>query len=200
MGSPLSGLDLSIWSRMKELLQLGSWESFFRPSSGCLCVILWSAGLLWSGVGSTFCCLRFWRGLGVYPSSQRRSGFWPSSSGPVASRPPLGIGLLRQPHGDLFHLGVFMRWSSTHGGLLAALPKSRTSRYGLLVYVQGASDSLPHSSPGGEVVASFLAWMSPRRQVRVCPSLPFKDCNSVLKVLVLKCRVLMFSWVLTLSA
>ena len=23
----------------------------------------------------TFCCLRFWRGLGVYPSSQRRSGF-----------------------------------------------------------------------------------------------------------------------------
>ena len=55
----------------------------------------------------------------MYPSSQRRGGFWPSS-GPVASRPPLGIGLLRS---DLFHLGVFMRWSSTHGGLLAALPE-----------------------------------------------------------------------------
>ena len=41
--------------------------------------------------------------------------------GPVASRPPLGIGLLRRPRGDSFHLGVFMRWSSTHGGLLAAL-------------------------------------------------------------------------------
>ena len=27
-----------------------------------------------------------------------------------------------------------------------------------------------------------MAWMPPRRQVRVCPSLPFKDCNSVLKV------------------
>ena len=59
----------------------------------------------------------------MYPSSQRRSEFWPSSSGPVASRPPLGIGLLRRPRGDPFHMGVFMRWSSTHGGLLAALPE-----------------------------------------------------------------------------
>ena len=59
----------------------------------------------------------------MYPSSQRRSGFWPSSSGPVASRPPLGIGLLRWPRSDPFHLGVFVRWSSTHGGLLAALPE-----------------------------------------------------------------------------
>ena len=49
-----------------------------------------------------------------------------------------------------------MGWSSTHGGLLAALSGSRTSRYGLLVYVQGASDSLPHSSPGREVVASVF--------------------------------------------
>ena len=30
----------------------------------------------------------------------------PSSSGPVASRPPLGIGLLRRPRGDSFGLGV----------------------------------------------------------------------------------------------
>ena len=66
-----------------------------------------------------------------------------------APRPPLGIGLLWRPRGDSFHLGVFMRWSSTHGGLA-----SQASRYGLLVYVQGASDSLLHSSPGGEVVAS----------------------------------------------
>ena len=40
----------------------------------------------------------------MYPSSQRRSGFWPSSPGPVASHPPLGIGLLRWPRGDPFHL------------------------------------------------------------------------------------------------
>ena len=39
------------------------------------------------------------------------------------SRPPLGIGLLRRPRGDPFHLGVFVRWSSVHGGLLAALPE-----------------------------------------------------------------------------
>ena len=33
-------------------------------------------------------------------------GLGPSSSGPVASRPSLGIGLLRRPRGDSFHLGV----------------------------------------------------------------------------------------------
>ena len=81
-------------------------------------------------------------------------GLGPFSSGPVASRPPLGIGLLQRPRGDSFHLGVFMRWSSTHGGLASGSSGSQTSRYGLLVYVQGASDSLPHSSPGGKVVAS----------------------------------------------
>ena len=74
--------------------------------------------------------------------------------GPVASRPPLGIGLLRRPRGDAFHLGVSMRWSSTHGGLASGFSGSQASRYGLLVSVQGASDSMPHSSPEGEVVAS----------------------------------------------
>ena len=88
------------------------------------------------------------------PLANEGVGLSPSSSGPVASRPPLGIGLLRRPRGDSFHLGVFMRWSSTHGGLASGSSGSQTSRYGLLVYVQGASDSLPHSSPGGEVVAS----------------------------------------------
>ena len=88
------------------------------------------------------------------PLANEGVGLGPSSSGPVASRPPLGIGLFRRPRSDSFHLGVFMRWSSTHGGLASGSSGSRTSRYGLLVYVQGASDSLPHSSPGGEVVAS----------------------------------------------
>ena len=50
-----------------------------------------------------------------------------------------------------------MRWSSTHGGLASGSSGSQTSRYGLLVYVQGASDSMPHSSPGCEVVASGIA-------------------------------------------
>ena len=50
-----------------------------------------------------------------------------------------------------FHALVFHAWwlaSSSSGG--------RTSRYGLLVYVQGASDSLPRPSPGHEVVASVF--------------------------------------------
>ena len=41
-------------------------------------------------------------------------------------------------------------------GLASGSSGSRTSRYGLLVYVQGASDSLPHSSPGREVRASVF--------------------------------------------
>ena len=79
----------------------------------------------------------------------------PSSSGSVASRPPLGIGLLRRPHGDSFHLGVFMRWSSTHGGgLLAALPEVRLPGMGCWCMFR-----VPHIlclTPlrGGEVVAS----------------------------------------------
>ena len=91
-----------------------------------------------------------------------------------------------------FHALVFHTWWLASGS-----SESRTSRYGLLVYVQGASDSLPHPSPGREVVASgfgivvrALLQATPgrdgqtltRRRVRVCPSLPFKDCNSVLKV------------------
>ena len=48
-----------------------------------------------------------------------------------------------------FHALVFHAW-----GLASGYSGNRTSRYGLLVYVQGASDSLPHSSPWREVVAS----------------------------------------------
>ena len=88
------------------------------------------------------------------PLANEGVGLGPSSSGCVASRPPLGIGLLRRPRGDAFHLGVFMRWSSTHGGLASGSSGSQASRYGLLVSVQGASDSMPHSSPEGEAVAS----------------------------------------------
>ena len=127
---------------------------------------------------------------------------------PVASCPPLGIGQLRRPCSDSFHLGVFMRWSSTYGGLASGSSGSRTSRYGLLVYVQGASDSLPHSSPGGEVVASvsgiavqalLLAMSIPLGMVvslapgRCLSVSTFYGLFSILKVFVLKCRVLPFS-------
>ena len=40
------------------------------------------------------------------PLTNEGVGLRPSSSGPVASRPPLGIGLLRRPRGDSFRLGV----------------------------------------------------------------------------------------------
>ena len=43
---------------------------------------------------------------GCIPLANEGVGLGPSSSGPVDSRPPLGIGLLRRPRGDSFHLGV----------------------------------------------------------------------------------------------
>ena len=50
-----------------------------------------------------------------------------------------------------FHALVFHAWWLTSG-----TSGSRTSRYGLRVYDQGASDSLPHPSPGLEVEASVF--------------------------------------------
>ena len=97
---------------------------FLARPRGCLCVILlvgWSA-LNWSGF-HILLSLLLARTLVCVPLANKGVGLGPSSSGPVASRPPLGIGLLRQPRGDSFHLGVFMFWSSMHGGLLAALPE-----------------------------------------------------------------------------
>ena len=154
MGSPVSG-------RVAHFCALDRNEGFFR-SSILSCVAMGSpcgSSVFFSHSIVTKSALDIWSvflqdgvtpvgsgsvdliSKGVYPSSQRRSGFWPSSSGPVASRPPLGIGQLRRPCGDPFHLGVFMRWSSTHWGLASGSSGSRTSRYGLLVYVQGASVS-----------------------------------------------------------
>ena len=47
-GSPFSGQVLATWSRVKEFLELGSWEHFFRAILGMSLVILWSTGMLWS--------------------------------------------------------------------------------------------------------------------------------------------------------
>ena len=140
---------------MKELLQLGSWERFFRP--------VLRVSLCHPLVGR-FCSVAEWVPHSVVFASGVDSVCVPLANEgvglcPVASRPPLGIGLLRRPRSDSFHLGVFMRWSSTHGGFASGSSGSQASWYGLLVYVQGASDSLPHSSPRGEVVASSF-WHS----------------------------------------
>ena len=118
------------------------------------------------------------------PLANEGVGLGPSSS--VASRPPLGI-----------------------GGLANGSSGSQASRCGLLVSVQGASDSMPHSSPEGEVVASGF-WGS---GMGVAPGnipsswhgcLPgagsvfvrlylLRIISRILKVLVLKCWVLPFS-------
>ena len=60
------------------------------------------------------------------PLANEGVGLVPSPFGPVASRPPLGIGLLRRPRGDSFHPGVFSRVGLPRmGGLLVALPEVR---------------------------------------------------------------------------
>ena len=100
---------------MKELLQLGSWEQFpARPR-----------GVLVSSFGRPVCSVAEWvpRSL-VFasgmdsvcgPLANEEVGLGPSSSGPVASRPPLGLGLLRQPgrccfSPGHFHALVFHAW------------------------------------------------------------------------------------------
>ena len=82
--------------------------------------------------------------------------------------------------GAAYHLGVSMRWSSTHGGLASGSSGSLTSRFERLVSLQGASDSVAHFSPEGVVVISgsgmavralLSPWLYPWRRVsfvRLC--------------------------------
>ena len=82
---------------MKELLQLGSWERF--PAM--------PRGVLVSSFGRPVCSVAEWVPHSIVfasgvdsvcgPFATEGVGLGPSSSGPVASRPPLRIGLLRQP-------------------------------------------------------------------------------------------------------
>ena len=97
-----------------------------------------------------------------------------------------------------------MRWSSTHGGLVSGSSGSLASRFERLVSLQGVSDSMPHFSPEGVVVISGF-WHSGTGVISLAPGRclsvsTFYGWFSVLKVLVLKCQVLPFSWALTLLA
>ena len=138
---------------MKELLQLGSCERS-GLASGCPCVILWSAGLLCSGVGSTFYCPRFWRGLCVWPSSQRRSGAWPFFFWPCCLSPSSGVGSASAAWQVISSPGRFHTWVSPHGRLAGCSSGSLPSRFEWLVSLQGASDSMTHFSPERVVVFS----------------------------------------------
>ena len=132
---------------------MGSWERS-SLASGCPCVILWSAGLLCSEVGSTFYCPRFWRGLCVCPSSQRRSGsrpffFWPCCLSPSTGVGPASAAWQVLPFTWVFPVGV-----SPHGRLASCSSGSLPSRVEWLVSLQGASDSMTRFSPEGVVVFS----------------------------------------------
>ena len=90
-----------------------------------------------------------------------------------------------------FHALVLHAW-----WLASGTSGSRTSRKGLLAYIQGASDSLPHPSPGRVVEASVFGIAvrallqatslphcmesspAPGRELSVSA---FKGCNSALK-------------------
>ena len=89
------------------------------------------------------------------PLANEVVGLGPSSSGPVASHPPLGLGLLRQPGRCYLSPGRFPCVGfSTHGGLASGSSGSLPSRFERLVSLQGASDSMTHFSPEGVVVFS----------------------------------------------
>ena len=102
---------------MKELLQLGSWEQF--PAM--------PRGILVSSFGRPVCSVAEWVPRSIVfasgmdsvcgPLANEGVGLGPSSSGPVASRPPLGIGLLRRPgrccvSPGRFHELVFHAWGA----------------------------------------------------------------------------------------
>ena len=131
-------------------------------------------------------------------------GLDPSSSGSVASRPPLAIGLLWRPHSDFFHLGgdsfrrgVFMRWSYTHGGSLAALTEVgllgkgcwrivRVSQILCLTPLLGVrSKLLVLASRYGRCSRQrhfHVAWNPPLSRARDCPSLPLRVATLSLKL------------------
>ena len=75
------------------------------------------------------------------PLANERVGLGPSSSGPVASRSPLGLGLLRRPGRWYLSPGRFHAWVSPHGRLASCSSGSLPSRFERLVSLQGASDS-----------------------------------------------------------
>ena len=95
---------------MKELLQLGSWERF--PAM--------PRGVLVSSFGRPVCSLAEWVPHSTVFASGVDSVCGPLANegvglGPVASRPPLGLGLLRRPgrcyfSPGRFHALVFHAW------------------------------------------------------------------------------------------
>ena len=88
-------------------------SSFGRPVCS---VAEWVPHSIVFASGMAFVCV---------PLANEGVGLGPSPFGPVASRPPLGIGLLRRPRGDSFTWAFSCVGLPCMGGLLAALPEVR---------------------------------------------------------------------------
>ena len=124
------------------------------------------------------------------PLANKGVGLDPSSSGPVAFRPPLGLGLLRRPGGCYLSPGCCHAWVSPHGWLASCSSGSLPSRFERLVSLQGASDSMTHvfwfwhSGTGfapGNVPSSHHGFTPDAGSI--CPSLPFPDGSLSLRCL-----------------
>ena len=130
------------------------------------------------------------------PLANEGVGLCPSSSGPVAARPPLAFRSASAASRWFFSPGRFMRWSSTHGGSLAALPEVGLLSMGCWRKIRVPQILCLTPLPGVRSRLLFLAkrygrcsrqhpfpiaGIPLRRRARVCPSLPLKDCNSVLE-------------------
>ena len=150
----------------------------------------------------------------MWPSSQRRSGSWPFFFWPCCLSPSSGVGSASAAWQVLPFTWAFHVWFSPHGRLASCSSGSLLSRFERLVSLQGASDSMTHFSHEGVVVFSgsgiavralllatslpltMVLPLTPGRFVRLC----LFRMVTVLKVLVLKCQVLPFTWALTLLA
>ena len=116
----------------------------------------------------------------MFPLANKGVSLGPSPFGPVASRPSLGVGLLRRPRSDSFHLGVFSCVGLPRmGGLLVALPEVRLPGLGCwctfrvpqilcLVPLQGC-DRISGFCYSGTGVAPGIILSSWHGQVGVCP-------------------------------
>ena len=92
----------------------------------------------------------------MYPSSQRRSGSWPFFFWPCCLSPSPGRSVCFGGLAVILFIWAFRALVFHAWWLASGTSGSRTSRYGLLAYDQGASDSLPHPSPGCEVESSVF--------------------------------------------
>ena len=138
---------------MKELLQWALGSGLALPQ----CVLV-------SSFGRPVCSVAKWvphstvlasgAGSVCVPLAKEGGGLGPSSSGLVASRPPLGLGLLRRPGRCNLSPGRFHAGVSPHGRLASCSSGSLPSRVERLVSLQGASDSMTCFSPEGVVLFS----------------------------------------------